>query len=93
MERFELDDGLAGEIRAGVSGAGFMKLVQSARRGGHTIKASLRPVEIGGALKYQLETSEDGRVKVRNLDGGEVPEALDSILGQKGPRDIHLIAA
>lgn len=93
MERFELDDGLAGEIRAGVSGAGFMKLVQSARRGGHTIKASLRPVEIGGALKYQLETSEDGRVKVRNLDGGEVSEALDSILGQKGPRDIHLIAA
>jgi hypothetical protein len=56
MEKFELEQELADEIRDRVCGAGFMKLVQSARRGGRSLKVSLRPVDIGGTVKFQVET-------------------------------------
>ena len=55
MERYELEEPLKEEIRARVLGAGFMKLVQSVRRGGQTFKIALRPVEIGGERKFQAE--------------------------------------
>ena len=93
MERFELDRDLVDEIRDRVGGAGFMKLVQSARRGGHSLKVSLRPVDMGGTVKFQIETVEDGRVKVRNVEKDEIGRDLDGILAQKGARDVHVMSS
>ena len=93
MERFELDPGLCAEIRAGVAGAGFMKLVQSVRRGGRSFRIAVRPVEIGGVRKFQAETTDDGRVCVKNLDAAELADGLEEILAQKGARDLHLMTA
>ncbi|MBQ4470721.1 MAG: hypothetical protein II946_00150 [Kiritimatiellae bacterium] len=53
MEKFELDEALKEEIRSGVLGQGFMKIVQSVRRGGAQFKISIRPVEIGGVRRFQ----------------------------------------
>ena len=93
MDRFELDEGIKAEIRGRALGDGFIKLVQSARRGGRSIKTALRPVEIGGERKFQCETTEDGRVKVRNVDAADIAAELEAILVQKGPRDLHVMTA
>ena len=55
MERGELDAELAEEIRARVLGEGFMKIVQTVRRNGKTFRISIRPVSIGGVVRYQAE--------------------------------------
>ena len=48
MEKYELEDSLKEEIRSRTLGEGFIKLVQSVRRGGGRFRISLRPVEIEG---------------------------------------------
>ena len=62
MEKFELDPRLREEIRARVLGEGFMKIVQSVRRGGKTFRIYMRPVEIGGERKFQAEMTDDAGV-------------------------------
>lgn len=91
MEKFELDPDLQEEIRAKVFGDGFMKLVQSVRRGGVNFRISLRPVMIGGEKRFQAEMVDGGNVQVKNLAPGDVPAGLDEILAQKGARDLHLM--
>lgn len=93
MEKFELEDSLKDEIRAGVFGDGFMKIVQSVRRGGSQFKISIRPVEIGGEKRFQAEMTEDGRVSVKNFDSDVIADGLEEIIGQKGARDLHLMTA
>ena len=93
MDRFDLDEGIKSEIRSRVLGGGFMKLVQSARRGGRFFKTALRPVEIGGEARFQAETTEDGRVRVRNVAAADIADELEAILLQKGPRDLHVMTA
>ena len=93
MDRFGLDESLKGEIRERVFGAGFMKLVQSVRRGGSTFRISLRPVAIGGREMYQAESFEDGQTKVKNLDAKAAADGLEEILDQPGARDLHLMTA
>jgi len=93
MERFELDDSLKEELRSRVLGDGFMKLVQTVRRGGATFKIALRPVEIGGERKYQAEMTDNGQVQVKNFDANAVVGGLEDIVAQKGARDLHLMTA
>lgn len=93
MERFELEPALCEEIRAKVLGEGFMKLVQSVRRGGSQFRISLRPVEIGGARMFQAEMTDSGRVQVKNFDADGVVPGLEEIIAQKGARDLHLMTA
>ena len=93
MERFELEPTLKEEIRARVLGGGFMKLVQTVRRNGENFRISLRPVEIGGAKKFQAEMVDDGLVQVKNLSADAVAEGLEEILAQRGARDLHLMTA
>lgn len=93
MEKFELEDGLKEEIRAGVLGDGFMKIVQSVRRGGEQFKISIRPVEIGGERRFQAEMVDGGQVSVKNFDADGVADGLEEIIGQKGARDLHLMTA
>ena len=92
-ERFELDDPLKEEIRARTLGEGFMKIVQTVRRGGVQFRISVRPVEIGGERRYQAEMSDDGQVRVKNLDADGLSEGLEEIISQKGARELHLITA
>jgi hypothetical protein len=93
MEKFELDESLKDEIRSGVLGDGFMKLVQSVRRGGSQFKISIRPVEIGGEKRFQAEMVDDGQVSVKNFDAGSILQGLEEIIAQKGARDLHLMTA
>ena len=93
MERFALDPALREEIRARVLGEGFMKLVQTVRRGGQTFRIALRPVAIGGERKFQAEMNDAGRVQVKNLDANGAAEGLEEIIAQKGARDLHLMTA
>jgi len=93
MEKFELEDSLKEEIRSRTLGEGFMKLVQTVRRGGTTFKIALRPVEIGGVKKYQAEMTDDGQVQVKNFDANAVVAGLEEIIAQKGARDLHLMTA
>ena len=93
MERYELEAPLKDEIRTRTLGPGFMKLVQTVRRGGGRFRVSLRPVEIGGELLFQAETVDDGRVGVKNLDTAAAAAALDEIIAQKGARELHLMTA
>ena len=93
MEKFELEDSLKDEIRSSVFGDGFMKIVQSVRRGGSTFRISMRPVDIGGERKFQAEMAEDGGVQVKNFDAKGAADGLEEILSQKGARDLHLITA
>ncbi len=93
MEKFELEGKLKEEIRSRVLGEGFMKLVQSVRRGGRTFRISLRPVEIGGEKCFQAEMNDDGHVQVKNLDMNAAAEGLEEIIAQKGARDLHLMTA
>lgn len=93
MDKFELEKSLAQEIRQRVFGEGFMKLVQSVRRGGKVFKISIRPVEISGELKYQAEMNDAGHVQVKNFDVARAASGLEEIIHQKGARDLHLITA
>ena len=93
MDRFALDPALCDEIRSRVFGAGFMKIVQSVRRGGETFRISMRPVEIGGEVKFQAEMSEGGSVQVKNFDAEGAAAGLEEIIAQKGARDLHLMTA
>ena len=93
MERFELEPKLKEEIRARVLGEGFMKIVQSVRRGGAMFKIAMRPVEIGGVKKFQAEMTDAGRVQVKNFDANAAADGLEEILSQKGARDLHLMTA
>ena len=93
MERFELDEALKEEIRSRVLGEGFMKIVQSVRRGGRTFRISMRPVEIGGARLFQAEMAEDGQVQVKNLGDAAAAEGLEEIIAQRGAREMHLMTA
>lgn len=93
MDRFELDDSLASEIRAKVFGEGFMKIVQTVRRNGKFFKIAMRPVEIGGEKRYQAEMTDEGRVTVRNFDERGATEGLEEIIAQKGARELHLMTA
>ena len=93
MEKFELDEALKEEIRYGVLGQGFMKIVQSVRRGGAQFKISIRPVEIGGVRRFQAEMTDDGRVSVKNFDADGIAAGLDELISQKGARDLHLMTA
>jgi SAM-dependent methyltransferase len=93
MERFELDPKLKEEIRARVLGEGFMKLVQSVRRGGQTFRISLRPVSIASQKMFQAEMTDDGRVQVKNFAVADIAAGLEEILDQRGARDLHLMTA
>ena len=94
MGRFELDGGLKEEIRSAVLGEGFMKLVQSVRRGGSVFKISLRPVLVSGRRAYQAESSDGGAApQVKNLEPSEVAGALEEIISQPGARDMHVMSA
>ena len=93
MERYELEQALADEIRERVFGAGFMKLVQSVRRGGENFRISLRPVEIGGVRKFQAEMNDAGSVQVKNLGESEARDGLEEIIAQRGARELHLMDA
>lgn len=92
-ERFELEDSLKEEIRSKVLGEGFMKIVQTVRRGGSQFRISVRPVEIGGEKRYQAEMTDDGQVRVKNFDADGISEGLEDIIEQKGARDLHLMTA
>jgi len=93
MERGELDRALADEIRARVLGEGFMKIVQTVRRGGTVFKIAMRPVEIGGEKRFQAEMTDDGQVRVKNFDANGAAEGLEEIIAQKGARELHLMTA
>ena len=93
MERFELEPKLKEEIRARVLGEGFMKIVQTVRRNGKQFKIAMRPVEIGGAKKFQAEMTDDGQVQVKNLDTNAAAEGLEEIIAQRGAREMHLMTA
>ena len=92
-ERFELEDSLKEEIRAKVFGEGFMKIVQTVRRGGSQFKIAVRPVEIGGERRYQAEMTDDGQVRVKNFDTDGLSEGIEEIMAQKGARELHLMTA
>ena len=67
--RTALAQELAAEVRRRVfEEPGLMRLTQVARYGGQVHRASLRPVQLKGVRQFQLETTEGGRVVVRNLD-------------------------
>lgn len=93
MEKFELEESLKEEIRAGVLGDGFMKIVQSVRRGGEQFKIAIRPVEIGGERRYQAEMNDAGQVSVKNFDADGIADGLEELIAQKGARDLHLMTA
>ena len=93
MEKFELEPELKDEIRARVLGEGFMKVVQTVRRGGKTFRISMRPVELGGERKFQAEMTDDGQVRVKNLSAEEAAAGLEEIIAQKGARELHLMTA
>ena len=93
MDRFELDGRLKDEIRARVFGDGFMKLVQSVRRGGKPFRISIRPVMIGAEMKYQAEMSDETGVQVKNFDRAGIADGLEKVIAQKGARDLHVMCA
>lgn len=74
-------------------GEGFMKIVQSVRRGGEQFKISIRPVEIGGERKFQAEMTDAGQVSVKNFDADGIADGLEELISQKGARDLHLMTA
>ena len=93
MERFELAKELQDEIRTRVMGDGFIKIVQTVRRGGKFFKIAMRPVEIGGVRKFQAEMTDEAQVSVKNFDAKGASGGLEEIISQKGARDLHLITA
>lgn len=93
MERYELEDALVEEIRVRVFGAGFIKLVQSVRRGGSTFRISMRPIELGGRRMFQAEMNDSGQVQVKNFSEAEARDGLEEIIAQRGAREMHLMDA
>ena len=94
MGRFDLDDALKEEIRSAVLGDGFMKLVQSVRRGGSTFRISLRPVSMSGRRVFQAESVDGGSApQVKNLNPDDVAGALEEIISQPGARDMHVMTS
>lgn len=93
MERFELEEALQEEIRTGVFGEGFMKIVQSVRRNGKAFKIAMRPVVIGGRKLFQAEMTDDGQVRVKNFELDDARDGLEEIIAQRGARDLHLMTA
>ena len=93
MEKGELAATLAEEIRGRVLGEGFMKIVQTVRRNGQTFRISMRPIVLGGEMRYQAEMVDGGQVRVKNLDANGAAEGLEEIIAQKGARDLHLMTA
>ena len=93
MERFELEEALQEEIRAGVFGEGFMKIVQSVRRNGKAFKIAMRPVVIGGRKLFQAEMTDDGQVRVKNFEPDDARDGLEEIIAQRGARDLHMMTA
>ena len=93
MDKFELEQKLKEEIRARVLGDGFMKIVQTVRRGGKTFRISMRPVNIAGEKRFQAEMTDDGQVRVKNLSPDDAAAGLEEIIAQKGAREMHLMTA
>lgn len=94
MARTDLPENIAEEIRNRVfNESGFMKLTQVVRGRGGTFRVSLRPVVIKDENKYQGEMTEDGRTQVKNFDLDGARAGLEEMLGQTGPRELHLITA
>lgn len=93
MERFDLDENLKDEIRSRVLGKGFMKIVQTVRRNGKLFKITMRPVMIGGVRKFQAEMTDEGQVRVKNLDALAASDGLEEIIAQRGARELHLMTA
>jgi len=94
MSRTEWPEDVAGEIRRRVlAEPGFMKVTQVVRRGGGTFRVSLRPVVIKGEKGYQGEMTEEGRTQVKNFDLEGARSGLEEMLGQTGPRELHLVTA
>ena len=92
--RTALAEELAVEVRRRVfEEPGLMRLTQVARRGGTVKRSSLRPLQLKGVRQFQLETSEGGRVAVRNLEALEAVPAVDRLLAQTGARELHLVTA
>lgn len=90
-DRAGLEEAVCEEIRTRVFSDGFMKIVQTVRRGGQTFKISMRPVLISGEKKYQAEMTEGGQVQVKNFDRAGAAKGLEEMIGQKGAREMHLI--
>ena len=94
MARTDLPENIAEEIRNRVfNESGFMKLTQVVRGRGGTFRVSLRPVVIKDENKYHGEMTEDGRTQVKNFDLDGARAGLEEMLGQTGPRELHLITA
>ncbi len=94
MSRTELPEKVAEEIRRRVlNEPGFMKITQVVRRGGGTFRVSLRPVVIQDENHYQGEMTEEGRTQVKNFNAEGARAGLDEMLGQVGPRELHLMTA
>ena len=92
--RTALAEELVEEIRRRVfDEPGFMRLTQVARYGGQMHRASLRPVQLKGERRFQAETTEGGRMAVRNLAAVDALPALGRLLEQRGARELHLVTA
>ncbi len=91
MEKYELEPSLKDEIRRRVFGEGFMKIVQSCRRGGKSFKIAMRPLDMGGERRFQAEMTDDGHVQAKNFDLAGAQAGLEEILAQKGAREIHVM--
>ncbi len=94
MSRAELPKKLVDEIRQRVFNAEeFLKITQVIRRGGGVFKVSLRPVVIRGERLFQGEMTDEGRTQVKNFSLEAAEAGLAEMLGQTGPRDLHLVTA
>ena len=94
MSRTDLPKKLVAEIRQRVFDENeFIKITQVIRRGGGTLKVSLRPVTIRGERCFQGEMTDDGRTQVKNFEEKAAENGLTEMLCQTGPRDLHLITA
>ena len=92
--RTALAEELAVEVRRRIfDEPGLMRLTQVARRGGQVRRFSLRPLQLKGVRQFQLETTEGGRVSVRNLEVVDAVPAVERLLAQTGAREMHLVTA
>jgi len=72
---------------------GFMKLIQTLRRGGKVFRISIRPVLIRNEKMYQGEMIDDGQTSVKNMTEPEARKGVEEILAQSGARELHLLTA
>ncbi|HPC48947.1 MAG TPA: SAM-dependent methyltransferase [Kiritimatiellia bacterium] len=94
MERSALPKETAEEIRRRVfEEPGFMRVTQVTRRGGSVFRVSLRPVALQDGRQYQGEMTEAGQTTVKNFTGDAARRGLEEMLGQTGPRELHLVTA